>query len=70
MAEDFSGGAFFQLLNSLTPGASVDSLFINGIEEQVGTFAAFNTSTGLASFAQNTGDILVVDYRRIDAIQF
>lgn len=65
-----NGGPIFELLSTLTPGTSVEDVFINGKEESVKAFASFNATTGLATFAKSHGDVLVVDYRRIDAIEF
>lgn len=65
-----NGGPIFQLLSTLNPGKSVEDVFINGREESVDAFASFNAATGLATFAKSNGDILVVDYRRIDALEF
>lgn len=63
-------GPIFNLLQRLNPGADVEDVFINGIEEAVDTFASFNPNTGLAIFVKENGDILAVDYRRIDALEF
>ena len=63
-------GAIFQLLLRLNPGADVEDVFINGLEEAVESFASFNPQSGLAIFVKENGDILAVDYRRIDAIEF
>lgn len=63
-------GAIFQLLLRLNPGADVEDVFINGIEEAVESFASFNPQSGLAIFVKENGDILAVDYRRIDALEF
>lgn len=68
MSED--RGPIFQLLASLNPGTDVEDVFINGLEEAVDAFAAFNPATGLATFSKGNGEILVVDYRKIDAIEF
>ena len=62
-------GPIFDLLASLTPGESVEEVFINGKKESVDTFAAFNVSTGLVTFVKGNNEVLLVDYRRIDAIQ-
>ena len=60
----------FQLLSTLTPGKNVNRVFINGKREKVEIFASFGTATGLATFVKNNGDVLVVDYRKIDALNF
>lgn len=65
-----SRGPIFHLLLSLNPGTRVEDVFINGKEESVHAFSAFNPATGLATFSKSNGDVLVVDYRRIDAIEF
>ena len=65
-----SGGPIFELLLTLNPGKSVGRVFINGKSESVEAFASFDPATGLATFVKNNGDILVVDYRRIDALKF
>lgn len=65
-----NNGPIYTLLSALNPGTSVEDVFINGREESVDTFASFNPTTGLATFAKSNGDILVVDYRRIDALEF
>jgi len=59
-----------QLLTNLSPGTSVDDVFLNGKEESVKNFASFNPATGLATFTKSNGDVLVVNYQRIDAIKF
>jgi hypothetical protein len=63
-------GPIFQLLVKLSPGTHVEKVFINGIEESVKALASFNPATGLAVFVKENGDILVVDFRRIDAVEF
>lgn len=63
-------GPIFHLLSTLNPGTDVEDVFINGREESVDAFASFNSRTGLATFSKGNGEILVVDYRRIDAIEF
>lgn len=63
-------GPIYTLLLTLNPGKSVDRVFINGKRESVEAFASFNPATGLATFAKGNGEILIVDYRRIDAIKF
>ncbi|MGI8363327.1 hypothetical protein [Bacillus cereus] len=63
-------GPIYELLANLNPGTDVEDVFINGLEEAVDSFAAFDRRTGLATFAKNNGEILVVDYRKIDAIEF
>ena len=63
-------GPIFELLSRLNPGTDVEDVFINGHEESVDSFAAFNPTSGLATFAKANGEILVVDYTRIDAIEF
>lgn len=65
-----TGGPMFHLLSTLNPGTSVDRVFINGKRETVDAFASFGTATGLATFVKNNGDVLVVDYHRIDALKF
>lgn len=65
-----SRGPIFQLLANLNPGKRVEDVFINGKEESVHAFSSFNTATGLATFSKGNGDILVVDYTKIDAIEF
>ncbi|TQR19732.1 hypothetical protein [Psychrobacillus vulpis] len=67
--EDHKGG-IFHLLSTLNPGTDVEDVFINGREESVDSFATFNPFTGLAYFSKNNGEILVVDFRKIDAIEF
>lgn len=63
-------GPIFQLLVNLDPGKRVEDVFINGKEESVRSFASFNPATGLATFTKNNGDVLVVNYERIDALEF
>ena len=63
-------GPIFQLLSRLSPGVSVDRIFINGKRESVESFNSFDSANGLATFTQKNGETLVVDYRRIDAIKF
>ncbi|MDN4609016.1 hypothetical protein [Sporosarcina highlanderae] len=62
-------GPIFDLLASLTPGESIEEVFINGKKESVETFASFNRFTGLVTFVKGNNEVLLVDYRRIDAIQ-
>ena len=64
------GDPILQLLSSLNPGANVDRVFINGKVESVDAFASFDIATGLATFVKNNGEILMVDYTRIDALKF
>ena len=64
------GGPIFQLLSTLNPGTSVEDVFMNGKEESVEAFCSFDAATGLATFSKSNGDVLVVDYRRIDALEF
>ena len=63
-------GPIFDLLSTLSPGIDVEAVFINGKEVKVKSFANFNQTTGLAYFVKNNGKVLVVDYTRIDAIEF
>lgn len=65
-----SNSPVFQLVSKLDPGTSVDRVFINGRRESVDTFISFNQSTGLVTFGKSNGEVLLVDYRRIDAIRF
>lgn len=65
-----NNGPIFDLLLNLNPGTDVEDVFINGLEEAVDAFAAFNPITGLATFSKGNGEILVVDYRKIDALEF
>lgn len=63
-------GPIYTLLINLDPGKSVSRVFINGKRESVEAFASFSPATGLATFSKANGEILVVDYHRIDAIKF
>lgn len=63
-------GPIFELLSTLSPGIDVEAVFINGKEVKVKSFATFNETTGLAYFVKHNGKVLVVDYTRIDAIEF
>ncbi|EMA6343177.1 hypothetical protein ACO11K_002815 [Bacillus cytotoxicus] len=70
MANRSNRGPIFELLSGLNPGTDVEDVFINGLEEAVDAFASFDRRSGLATFSKGNGEILVVDYRRIDAIEF
>ncbi|MCY8233788.1 hypothetical protein [Priestia endophytica] len=63
-------GPMFDLLKTLNPGTDIEDVFINGKEEDVDAFASFDPQTGLVTFSKCNGEILVVDFRRIDALEF
>jgi len=59
-----------ELLSTLSPGSGLDNVFINAKSESVEAFAAFDATTGLATFVKNKGRILIADASRIDALSF
>ncbi|SFD66020.1 hypothetical protein SAMN04488168_1675 [Bacillus sp. 491mf] len=56
------------LLNTFQLGKKVNEIIINGVPLTVSNFAGFHFSTGLATFLNNSGRIVLVNCERIDAI--
>ncbi|OOR06655.1 hypothetical protein BW897_30745 [Bacillus cereus] len=55
-------------LKTLTAGDDVDTLTIGGQDKNVDAFVSFDKNTGIATFVQSNGAVLVVGCDQIDAI--
>ena len=58
------------LLSNLPPQYPVESIVVDGFEEDVNAFVSFNRGTNLAFFTEGNGGLVVADCRRISQIDF
>ena len=58
------------LLASLPPQYPVESIVVDGFEEDVNAFVNLNRDTNLAFFTEDGGGLVVADCRRITLIDF
>lgn len=58
------------LLSNLPPQYPVESIVVDGFEEDVNAFVSFNRNTNLAFFTETGGGLVVADCRRISLIDF
>ncbi|PEZ08832.1 hypothetical protein CN326_03920 [Bacillus sp. AFS018417] len=56
------------LLNTFNLGKKVNEILVNGTPLAVSNFAGFHFNTGLATFMDENGRIILVNCERIDAI--
>lgn len=55
-------------LRTLSAGDDVDTLIIGGQDKNVDAFVSFDEKTGIATFVQNNGAVLVVGCDQLDAL--
>ncbi len=58
------------LLSTLPPQYPVESIVVDGFEEDVNAFVTLNRNTNLAYFTEPGGGLVVADCRRISEIDF
>ncbi|MEH6888462.1 hypothetical protein V7024_01680 [Bacillus sp. JJ864] len=58
----------WRLLNTFNLGKKVTEIIVNGVPLTVSVFTGFHFNTGLATFINKNGRIVLVNCERIDAI--
>ena len=58
------------LLSSFPPQYPVESIVVDGFEEDVNAFVSFDRNSNLAYFTEPGGGLVVADCRRISQIDF
>lgn len=58
------------LLASLPPQYPVESVVVDGFDEEVNAFVNLNPATNLAYFTEGGGGLVVADCRKISIINF
>lgn len=65
-----SNGPMRQFLATLNPTSTLESIIVQGEEQEVSSFVQFNEDTNIASFLTPDGTIVVADSNLIDAINY
>lgn len=70
MNENIDNNGICDLLATLPPQYPVESIVVEGFDEDVNAFVTLNRFTNLAYFTEGSGGLVVADCRKISLIDF